>query len=90
MGEEVKAVVQLAPGTAADERTEEELIAFCRSKLSPLKCPRSIGFEKELPRTPTGKLMKRLLRDPYWQEAKQSSIAPRARGDMARAAGQTL
>jgi fatty-acyl-CoA synthase len=91
MGEEVKAVVQLAPGVAADERTKEELIAFCRSKLSPLKCPRSIDFEKELPRTPTGKLMKRLLRDRYWQEAKQSSIAPRqARSDMARATGQTL
>jgi fatty-acyl-CoA synthase len=72
MGEEVKAVVQLAPGSHADERTKDELIAFCRSKLSPLKCPRSIDFEDELPRTPTGKLMKRLLRDRYWQRASQS------------------
>jgi long-chain acyl-CoA synthetase len=75
MGEEVKAVIQLAPGTAPNERTREELIAFCRSKLSSLKCPRSIDFEKELPRTPTGKLMKRLLRDRYWQTATQSPIA---------------
>jgi long-chain acyl-CoA synthetase len=58
-----------------DETTREELIAFCRAKLSRLKCPRSIDFEKELPRTPTGKLMKRLLRDRYWQSAKQSRIA---------------
>jgi acyl-CoA synthetase (AMP-forming)/AMP-acid ligase II len=75
MGEEVKAVIQLAPGVVPDEATREELIAFCRAKLSRLKCPRSIDFEKELPRTPTGKLMKRLLRDRYWQSAKQSRIA---------------
>jgi acyl-CoA synthetase (AMP-forming)/AMP-acid ligase II len=78
MGEEVKAVVQLAPGTAAVERTKEELMAFCRSKLSPLKCPRSIDFEDELPRTPTGKLMKRLLRDRYWRGPNESRIAPTA------------
>ncbi len=83
MGEEVKAVVQLAPGAKADETTKEELIGFCRSKLSPLKCPRSIDFEAELPRTPTGKLMKRLLRDRYWQQAKQSRAAVSA----ARATG---
>ena len=71
----MKAVVQLAPGAKSDETTKEELIAFCRSKLSPLKCPRSIDFEAELPRTPTGKLMKRLLRDRYWQQAEQSRAA---------------
>jgi acyl-CoA synthetase (AMP-forming)/AMP-acid ligase II len=93
MGEEVKAVVQLAPAAAADERIREELIAFCRSKLSPLKCPRSIDFERELPRTPTGKLMKRLLRDRYWQSATRSRIAPtsvqQARSDIPQATGQT-
>ena len=61
MGEEVKAVVQLAPGAAPASALETELIAFCRSKSSSLKCPRSIDFEEELPRTPTGKLMKRPL-----------------------------
>ena len=75
MGEEVKAVVQLAPGVVPDERTREELMAFCRGKLSRLKCPRSIDFEDELPRTPTGKLMKRLLRDRYWQSVTPSRIA---------------
>jgi long-chain acyl-CoA synthetase len=44
-----------------------ELIAFCRANLSPIKCPRSVDFEAELPRHPTGKLYKRLLRDRYWQ-----------------------
>ena len=44
----------------------EELMAYCRQHLSTLKCPRSIDFEAELPRHPTGKLYKRLLRDRYW------------------------
>ena len=48
---------------------EAELILFCRKHLSPLKCPRSIDFEAELPRTPTGKLVKRHLRDRYWPKA---------------------
>ena len=66
MGEEVKAVVQAAPGYAAIPALADELIAFCKNSLSPLKCPRSIDFRAELPRTPTGKLLKRLLRDEYW------------------------
>ena len=45
---------------------EAELISYCRSRLSAIKCPRSIDFETELPRTPTGKLVKRHLRDRYW------------------------
>jgi len=43
-----------------------ELIAFCQQHLSHIKCPRSVDFEAELPRHPTGKLYKRLLRDRYW------------------------
>jgi long-chain acyl-CoA synthetase len=66
MGEEVKAVVQPNDMAQAGKELEAELILFCRKHLSPLKCPRSIDFEAELPRTPTGKLMKRLLRDRYW------------------------
>ena len=50
----------------AGQEFELELLQFCRKHLSPIKCPRSIDFEAELPRTPTGKLMKRLLRDRYW------------------------
>ena len=69
-GEEVKAVVQPRDMRdvqgAAGKALEAELIAFCRESLSPIKCPRSVDFEAELPRHPTGKLYKRLLRDRYW------------------------
>jgi long-chain acyl-CoA synthetase len=53
------------PGSAA---LAEELIAYCRANLSHIKCPKSVDFEAELPRSPTGKLYKRLLRDRYWKE----------------------
>jgi long-chain acyl-CoA synthetase len=69
MGEEVKAVVQPHDLTKAGQALEAELIRFCRTHLSPIKCPRSIDFEAELPRTPTGKLVKRHLRDRYWPKA---------------------
>jgi acyl-CoA synthetase (AMP-forming)/AMP-acid ligase II len=65
-GEEVKAVVQPADWNDAGPALAEDLIAYCRERLSPLKCPRSIDFERELPRHPTGKLYKRLIRDRYW------------------------
>ena len=67
-GEEVKAVVQPADPRAAGPALAEELIAYCRANLSHLKCPRSVDFEAELPRHPTGKLYKRLLRDRYWKD----------------------
>ena len=70
MGEEVKAVVQLVPGQTPGEALEAELIAFCRDHLAHLKCPRSIDFIDELPRLPTGKLYKRLLREKYWGDHK--------------------
>lgn len=65
-GEAVKAVVQPMPGIAADGALAEELMAFCAANLSKLKCPKSIDFDPELPRHPTGKLYKRLVRDRYW------------------------
>ncbi len=65
-GEEVKAVVQPRDMAHAGMALEQELIAFCREQLSAIKCPRSIDFQAELPRHPTGKLYKRLLRDRYW------------------------
>ncbi len=67
MGEEVKAVVQLMPGMEAGPEIEAELIAFCRDHLAHHKCPRTIDFEAELPRLPTGKLYKGPLRDRYWK-----------------------
>ncbi|MGH9096586.1 MAG: AMP-binding protein [Acidimicrobiales bacterium] len=66
LGEEVKAVVQLMPSIGPGPDVETELIQFCRHHLAHLKCPRSIDFDPELPRLPTGKLYKRLLRDQYW------------------------
>jgi long-chain acyl-CoA synthetase len=66
-GEEVKAVVQPVDMAEAGPALEAELIDFCRANLSHVKCPRSIDFESELPRHPTGKLYKRLLRDRYWK-----------------------
>lgn len=68
LGEEVKAVVQPMPDVDPGPDLEAELIAFCHEHLSRQKCPRSVDFEAELPRLPTGKLYKRVLRDRYWGE----------------------
>ncbi len=66
MGEEVKAVVQLAPGLTPNPQLAAELLEFAREHIAHYKCPRSIDFVDELPRLPTGKLYKRLLKDRYW------------------------
>jgi len=66
-GEEVKAVVQPIEMNRAGPEFEEELIDYCRQHISHIKTPRSIDFMEELPRHPTGKLYKRLLKDKYWQ-----------------------
>jgi long-chain acyl-CoA synthetase len=68
-GEEVKAVVQPMSWDDVGPELEQELLAYCREKLAAYKCPRSVDFEKELPRLDTGKLYKRLLRDRYWAAA---------------------
>jgi long-chain acyl-CoA synthetase len=68
LGEVVKAIVQPIPGVAGNASLERELIAFCRSHLAHFKCPRTVDFEDELPRLPTGKLYKQPLRDRYWGE----------------------
>jgi long-chain acyl-CoA synthetase len=65
-GEEVKAVVQPAPDASPSAELEAELLAYCRDQLAHYKCPRSVDFADELPRHPTGKLYKRLLKDRYW------------------------
>jgi long-chain acyl-CoA synthetase len=65
MGEEVKAIIQAAPGVVTDAEFEAALIAYCREHLASVKVPRSIDFQDELPREPTGKLLKRKLRDDY-------------------------
>jgi acyl-CoA synthetase (AMP-forming)/AMP-acid ligase II len=65
-GEEVKAVVQPVAMDEAGPELESELIAYCREHLADVKCPRTIDFRPELPRHPTGKLYKRLLKDEFW------------------------
>ncbi|MGH9119747.1 MAG: AMP-binding protein [Acidimicrobiales bacterium] len=66
LGEAVKAVVEPTAWDDVSPALERELLDYCRRHLSPVKCPRSLDFERELPRHPTGKLYKRLLRDRYW------------------------
>ncbi len=66
-GEEVKAIVEPMNWDDIGPELETELINFCRDSISAIKCPRSVDFERELPRHPTGKLYKRLLKDKYWE-----------------------
>ena len=69
-GEAVKAVVVLKPGANA---TAEEIIAYSRGKIAGYKIPKSVDFTDVLPRNPSGKLLKRELRKPYW-EGKERQI----------------
>jgi acyl-CoA synthetase (AMP-forming)/AMP-acid ligase II len=62
-GERVLAVVQ----PAAADVTADELLAYCRERLAPYKCPRAVDFVLGLPRDPSGKLRKGLLRETYWR-----------------------
>jgi len=66
-GEQVKAVVEPAPGVTASPALADDILAFCVERIAKFKCPKSIDFIAELPRDPNGKLYKRKLRDPYWQ-----------------------
>jgi fatty-acyl-CoA synthase len=70
MGEAVKAVIEPAAGLAPDDVLREELMAFAREKLARYMVPKSIDFIEEMPRLPTGKLYKRVLRDAYWSDRK--------------------
>jgi long-chain acyl-CoA synthetase len=66
LGEEVRAVVQLRDGVVESADLADELVEYCRTRLSHIACPKSIDFERELPRSPTGKLLKRQVRGQYW------------------------
>jgi len=68
-GESVKAVVELSAG---QEVSPEELIAWCKDKLAGYKCPRSVDIVEVLPRNPTGKLLKKDLRKPYWENSNRA------------------
>ena len=65
-GEQIKAVVQPAPGAKPGPALTEDLLAFLGDRLARFKLPRTIDYVTELPRDPNGKLYKRRLRDPYW------------------------
>ncbi|MCT9928917.1 acyl-CoA synthetase [Planotetraspora sp. A-T 1434] len=66
-GEQIKAVVEPAPGVAPGPELAEEILASLNGRLSKMKWPKSIDFIEEMPREPNGKLLKRKLRDPYWE-----------------------
>ena len=63
-GESVKGFVVLA---ADSSLSEDEIISYTRTQIAAYKCPKSIEFIKELPRNPSGKILRRELRDPYWE-----------------------
>ncbi len=66
-GEEIKAVVEPAPGAEPGPALTGELLAFLGGRVAKFKLPRTIDYVGELPRDPNGKLYKRRLRDPYWE-----------------------
>ena len=80
MGEEVKAVVQPAPGIVPGPELEAEIMAFCRDHLSHYKCPHSVDFTDALPRGENGKLYKKVLREAYWASSAPSSDLSLRRG----------
>ncbi len=70
-GESVKAVVSLKPDTSA---TEAEIIEFCRERLAHFKSPQTVDIIEALPRNPTGKILKRDLRRPYWEGRDRKTV----------------
>ena len=66
-GEEIKAVIELIPGTEPSDTVRDDIIAFYQDKMAKQKWPHSIDFSDSLPRDPNGKLYKRKLKDPYWE-----------------------
>lgn len=71
MGEQVVAVIQPVDWSEATPALADELTGWLRERLSGVKIPRRIDFRRELPREPTGKLYKRLLREEYWAAAEE-------------------
>jgi len=78
-GEVPKALVVLKPGQKV---SEEELLEFCRSRIAHYKVPRSVEFYESLPKTGTGKILKKELRKKYWQG--RETIRPESGTDMAK------
>ncbi len=68
-GETVHAVIVLKPGA---ETTQDEVIAFCKERIAGYKCPRSVEIRAELPMSGAGKILKRDLRKPYWDNRERN------------------
>ena len=66
-GEQIKAIIEPAPGSAAGPELAAEILASLEGRLARMKWPKSIDFIEEMPREPNGKLLKRKLRAPYWE-----------------------
>ncbi|WP_067180978.1 acyl-CoA synthetase [Microtetraspora niveoalba] len=66
-GEQIKAIVEPAPGSVPGPELAAEILDSLKGRLAKMKWPRSIDFIDEMPREPNGKLLKRKLRDPYWE-----------------------
>jgi long-chain acyl-CoA synthetase len=66
-GETAKAIVVAAPDVAQDADTAADIIAFAKSHLAAFKCPTSVDWIDVLPRNPSGKILKKDLREPYWE-----------------------
>jgi long-chain acyl-CoA synthetase len=73
LGEEVRGVVQLKDGVVESADLATELVDYCRSRLSHIACPKNIDFDRRLPRSPTGKLLKRQVRRRYWPSERNES-----------------
>ena len=67
-GEEVKSVVQLQPGVSPSDALTDDLIGWARDRLANFKCPRTIDYVEELPRSAAGKIQRKVVRQPYWDK----------------------
>jgi len=71
-GESVKAVVTLED--SGEGVSDADLIAFARERLAAYKCPKTIDFVDDMPRNPTGKILKKELRKPYWEGRDRATV----------------
>jgi acyl-CoA synthetase (AMP-forming)/AMP-acid ligase II len=67
-GEAVKAIVVLKKDQKA---TAEDTIAFCKTRIAGYKVPKSVDFVDSIPRNPSGKVLRRELREPFWKDKKR-------------------